>query len=272
MEKKKKLNVLLAVTDQLRGSYKSMVNFYTKYFASKQGHFKGEKNTFEARDGMADEPGKRSLVRVATSVQEKIDYFIDTTAKFVDCLFSQERTNALGKAQAELIVEGTSWGTFTSLELLRLRSLIESADLGSLTNMINHIPVRSDAEIWEKSNNEEYSGRAIYQTKLQSSETKTTEKSAYIPVDPNLKGRELPANYTSPVQYHEKVVVKGDATHQRFSGEWSQREKALALNRVDKLLTAITESLKVANDCEIEQSELKADKIFGYIFYGHQKD
>lgn len=266
--KEKKLNVLLGVTEHLKGHYKRMINDYNKYFLKSQGAFRGIKKTYQAVEGAFDDPGKRGVVKVTTTVPQKLDYFIENATKYIDTLFSQEKTNAMGMAVAPLIVQGETWGTFTSLELLRLKSLLESGDLGDLSKMIENIPVRSDAEIWTKTENEDYSGMAVYETPLVEGPNKTTEKVPTVLEDPNLKGRDLPSNYTSPMVYQDKAVKLGDYTSQVFSGEWSHRERALCLRRRTTLLTAITEALKVANDCEVLESEMKADKLFNYLFYG----
>lgn len=264
----KKLNVLLALTDQLRKAYKNSVSNYSKFFSKNQGSFKGEKRTYTAKEGTVDDPGKRGTVLVVTTVKEKLDYFIESNEKFIDALFSQEKTNASGLATAELKVDGEVWGTFTSLELLRLKALIESSDLGDLGSMIESIPVRSDSENWIKTTNEEYADREIYETEQFKGVAKTTVKKPIVLEDPNLKGKALPDNYTPPIVSQDEILELGDYTRQTFSGEWSHRERALTLKRRTDLLTAITEALKVANECKVEKSDLTAKKLFSYLFYG----
>lgn len=263
----KKLNVLLALTDQLRHVYKNMVNDYVKFFSKSQGSFKGEKKTYTAKDGVIDEPNKRGTVLVATTVKEKLDYFIENSSKFVDALFSQEKTNSSGEASAELVVDGKSWGIFTSLELLRLKSLLESKDLGVLSEMILNIPVRSDSEIWNKSKNDDYTGREIHETELFQGIAKTTIKTPFVLKDPNIKGDNIPAGYQPSVVTKDEIMELGDYTKQSFSGEWSHRERALVLKRKTDLLCSITEALKIANECVVVESGLNSKRIFGYLFY-----
>jgi hypothetical protein len=265
MKKVLKLNVLLALTDNLRATYKGMVVDYSKFFSKSQGAFRGEKKTYEPRQGTVDDPSKRALTPVATTVGEKFDYFIDSVSEFVDALFSQERTNATGLAEAELIVDGISWGKLTSLELLRLKSILESADLGNLENMLSNIPVRSDSEVWNKSKEDD---RALFETDILKGVNKTTIKEPMIVKDPNLDGKDVPVGYQPPVVYRDEILELGDYTHQKFSGEWSQRERALSLKRRTILLTAIVKALKEANDVPATESTLTADRIFGYLFFG----
>ena len=194
-------------------------------------------------------------------------YFYDESDKFINALFSQEKTNASGNASAELIVDGKSWGVFTSLELLRLKSLLENSDLGDLNNMIKNIPVRSDSQIWNKTSAEEYQDREIFETNITSGVSKSTVKEDYILKDPNVDPGKT-ANYNPKVSVKTTVIDLGEYTHQGFSGEWSQRQRAFALKRRNDLLVAVIEALKECNKCEVEESKLTALKIFEYIFTG----
>lgn len=260
-----KLNVLLALTDTLRVKFKNMLADHTKFYAKAQGSFLGTKATYIPREDAIDEPTKRKIVKVVTTVDEKIDYFVKESAEFVDALFAQEKTNALGLAKANLVVNGENWGEFTSLELLRLKSLLEASDLGKIEEMIANIPVRSDSQIWERTDAEDYVGRNIWETPLVSGISRTTVKEEYILEDPNLKAG---VAYTPKTAVRTKSQDIGDYTTQDFSGEWSHRERAGALKRRNDLIVAVTRALKEANDCEAVSSDLTASKIFGYIFKG----
>jgi len=262
-----KLNVLLAMTDALRTKFKGMVTDYTVFFKKDQGAFKGTKATYVNREGAIDDPSKRKFIKVVTTVDEKIKYFIKEAGPFVSALFSQERTNSSGVATAELIVEGKPWGTYTSLELLRLKSLIESGELGSLEGMLGVIPVRSDAEIWNKTDKDEYTDRNVWESPINTGISRTSSKEEYILEDPNLN-KANSANYVPKTSTRTIVQEIGDYTTQEFSGEWSHRERAGALKRRSELLIAVTKALKESNDCTAVESDLTAEKIFGYILKG----
>lgn len=267
MKKVFKLNVLLALTDNLRGVYKNMVSDYSKFFAKSQGAFRGEQKTYNAKEGTIDDPKMRGYTPVATTVREKLDYFINHSKEFVDSLFSQEKTNSTGVAVASLVVDGKSWGEFTSLELLRFKSLLESSDLGNMENMLSLIPVRSDSEVWTASAHDDV--RSLHETKTLEGVSKTTIKTPFIVKDPNLDGKDIPVGYQPAVVNRDEVFELGDYTYQKFSGEWSQRERALALSRKATLVSAITVALKEANDVTAVESGLTADRIFGYLFFGN---
>lgn len=263
-----KLNVLLALTDQLRIKYKGMVNDYSKFFSKSQGSFKGEKRTYTPREGVIDDPAKRGITRIATTVNEKLDFFVKESSEFIDALFCQEKTNSMGLAKAELVVNDNSWGEFSSLELLRLKSVLESSDLGNIEAVISNIPVRSDSEVWNESSDADYEGREVFETEKIAGVNKTTVKTPYVLDDPNLRGKTNPANYTPPIVTRDEVMELGDYTKQNFSGEWSHRQRAMALKRRSDLLSAIVVALKKANECESVKSDLTSEKIFTFIFKG----
>ena len=258
MDKKIKLNVLLAITESLAPNYKGMIADYSKFFKNSQGAFLGSKNTYNQNEGTIDQPNKRSVALVQTTVDEKLEWFVVESKNYIDALFSQEATNASGVARADLIVDGENWGNLSSLELLRLKNIVGS---GQFETMLRTIPVRSDAEEWSLSNSELYGKRSIHESPLVSGISLTSVKEDYILDDPNKsEGR------TPQVASKTTLVELGTTTVQKFSGQWSQRDKADALRKRTNLLVAITKALKECNDVNIFQSEITSDKIFNFLF------
>lgn len=256
-----KLNVLLGKTDYLASTYVGMLKDFIGFFRGKQGAFLGEQRTFSPKEGTVDEPSKRKNLLVQTTVGEKFDWLEENSKEYLDALFAVEATNSSGTAKAELIVDKKSWGIFTSLELLRLKSIIESNDL---KGMFENIPVRSDSILWENNTTEQYGGRQVFQTPIVEGTEKTTVIESYILEDPNIAKIDA-KSYAPQLGKKNTVMEVGDYTHQKFSGEFSQRQKATILKKRSTLLTAVIEALKECNDVEIVKSELNAKKIFGYL-------
>lgn len=261
---KTKLNVLLAKTDHLASTFKKGLEEYVKFFKTSQGAFKGEKKTYEARANTVDLPNERSNRLVVTTVDDKLSYLQENSKEYIDALFSQEKTNSSGVAKAMLVVEGTPFGEFTSLELLRLKSLLES---GTFKEMYETLPVRNDDETWTKSSNDMYAGRNIFETTMRTGITKSILKESFILPDPNI-GKVEGAKYTPQIASKDTVVELGDYTLQKFSGETSHLERAHILARRSKLLVAVIEALKAANDVEAIPSSMTSDKIFNYLHAG----
>ena len=256
-----KLNVLLGKTDHLSSTHNALIKSYIAFFKAKQGAFLGERRTYVPREGTVDEPGKRKNAIIQTTVNEKFEWLKDNSKDYIDALFSVEATNASGNAKAKLFVGEDDWGEFTSLELLRLKSLLENNDL---RGMLENIPVRSDANIWEENTAEQYEGRSVFQTPLSKGIEKTTVKETFILEDPNI-GKIEAKSYAPQLAQKNITQELGDYTHQYFSGEISQREKANILKRRSNLLTGVIEALKTCNDVESVSSSLNANKILNYI-------
>ena len=101
---------------------------------------------------------------------------------------------------------------------------------------------------------------------------KTTLKESYILPDPNFANKENMSGY-APIQGTKTTVKElGKGTRQKFSGEWSELQRAQALKRIQDLDMAVTDALKRANDVPIVESNMKASTIFDYIFYGKNVD
>jgi len=265
MLKKTKLNTLLAKTDHLASSFKKGISEYIVFFKNHQSAFKGEKRTYSPKDGTIDIPSKRSNVMVATTVDEKLQYLVESSKDYINALFSQEKTNASGLAKAKLVVDGIDLGEYTSLELLRLKNILENGDF---ENMYKTIPVKSDSEIWVESKNEMYVSRTgIFETELVKGIEKSTTKEQYILTDPNVT-KDNGAKYTPQVASKDTIIELGDYTHQRFSGEYTHRQRAEILQRRTKLFTAVVEALKISNDVEALESDMTADKLFGFLHNG----
>lgn len=252
-----KLSVFLGLRERLEKTFQHALDDIFNKFKTKQGLFKGQRNTYIALDGYADEPTKRGFTNVASTVKEQFDWFSEYNKDFMKVVFSIERTNSKGIAQAELIVEGQSWGIFSSLELLRLKSILD----GKLKSVISEIPVRSEASIWAKSTDEAFIGREIYETKLEQGFAKTTLKESYILTDPHAdKGNRAPVIGEKNTQ-----VNIGESTSQSFSGEFSMRERAVMIAKLNTLYKAVISALETANNVEIEPSDL-GEKVMDYMF------
>ena len=260
-----KMNTLLAVVEHSTASISRLFGDYAKFFKEKQGMFRGYKKTYAPRDGYFEDASKMGTVVVATTVDEKLDWFNAQFKKWLNEVFSVEATNAAGAATVEFIVEGHSFGRLTALDLMRLKNILTNKDFEAV--LVN-IPVRSDSEVWNAAKDPEYAGRAIFETPLVSGVTRTTESEEVILKDPNLDPTHLPANYQAKVTVHKKTVETGDYTQQFFTGEWTQRQRAELLRRRSELLAACIEALKKVNEVEAKQANLDVESFVNYLYKG----
>lgn len=264
MQPKTKMNTLLAQVEHSSQCFKQNVSQYMSLFKKNQGMFQGMQKTYTPRDGQPDDPTKQGTIRVTSTVSEEFDWMKSKTLRpYLEQLFAVEATNSKGANTVELKVDGVSFGNLTALELMRLKSILTDPNF---LEMLRTIPVRSDASIWKRSENEEYTSREIYESPLQTGVVKTTVNEDIVLKDPNLDPQHLPANYQSKITQKRTLVELGDYTMQTFSGEWTQHQKAELLNRVSKLTEAVIAALKDVNDCEAIDSNLKVNTFIDYVF------
>lgn len=260
-----KINVLLALLEQKHGVFKALVNDYFKFFSKNQGAFQGFKKTYIQRPDTMDEPSMRGYAQITTTVVEKLKWFAEYASEYLDKKLSVERSNSMGTAMATLIVGDTAIATLTSQELLTLKTFLESKELLA---MYSNIPVRSDSEIWEKTTDEDYAGREIYQQPLMTGVKHTLTKEQYILDDPNLAKLKDTSSYRPQIATKDTKVELGDWTAQKFSGEWTHQKRAELLKRRDVLYTAVIEALKKANETDALESPLKGVDILTYLHTG----
>ena len=260
-----KMNTLLAKVDHESASANAMVKDYAAFFKTKQGAFRGEKNTYSAVNGYDERPERNTQTRVQTTVQEKLNWFEERYVPYLKELFSIEATNAGDAYKVELVVDGVSFGKLSAIELMRLRNILTGREL---TTMYENIPVRSDAKIYEACNDAQYEAREVFQTPVLKSDERTTEKEEVILKDPSLDPQHLPANYRALSTVKSKTVKVAETTHQEFTGEWTQRKRTELLRRKSAILNAITVALKEVNEVEAKDANLNVDALINFIHYG----
>lgn len=251
----KKLSVLLGLRDKTEKSNQSMLDDMFQKFKNKQGLFRGERRTYHALDGYADDPTKRGYTAVASTVAEQLEWFKKYTLDYFNITLSVEKTNATG-IKAKLVVDGNDWGEYTTLELLRLKSILD----GKMKAMIAELPIRKETVIWTPTDDANYEGRSIFQSPLDEGFSKTTIKESYILTDPHPDKNRQPQVAEKSTQ-----VNVGAYTSQEFSGEFTNKQRADLQVRYDKLYTAIIEALETANNAEAQESDL-GEKVLNYLF------
>lgn len=260
-----KMNTLLAKVEHSASSIQRLFNDYAVFFKTKQGAFRGVKNTFVARDGYLDDPSKMGTTRVVTTVDEKMGWFNEQFKNYLKDVFAVESTNSEGANRVELKVGDVSFGFLTALDLMRLKNILTNKDFETI---LTNIPVRSDSVNWVRSTDPEYEGREVFETEIIKGVTRTTEKDEVILKDPNLDPSHMPANYSPRTTIKTKTVETGDYTHQDFTGEWTQRQRAELLRRRSQLLEAVIAALKEVNDCKTCDPNLDVDTLVNFIYKG----
>ncbi len=253
----KKQSVLLGLREKLEKTFAGMLDDFIQKFKNKQTIFQGWNKEYTAEEGFADDTTKRSFQKVSGTVQEQMDWFKQYSADYFSTVLSIEKTNSTG-IKAELKVAGKSWGEYSVLELLRLKSIMD----GKLKLMIQELPIRDEKVIWTKTDKDYYGTRNVWQTPVVSGHAKTTLKRTEVVNDPHIK--DAPNRPPVAVQIETQVNV-GLQTEQKFSGEITMLERAELLAKFDQVYNGIIEALATANDVESETSDL-GTKFFEHMF------
>lgn len=262
MSKSLKLNVALAKSKELATAWKNNIADYIKFFKSNQGSFQGIRKTYQPRPETIDLPNERQNTIVVTTVQEKMDWFYEQNLEYLNLLFAVEATNSSGTAKAKLEVDGHYFGELTSLQLLRLIDILES---NNFKEMFASMPVRSDSEDWQPSTDDLYKDREIYSLPKLSGTKSSIEKKQIILEDKNLIHMKDTSKYVPQIGSIDEKKDLGDYTLQYFSGMTSHKERATLLSKIHKLVVAAKAALKEANEAELVESQLTAEKLFRYL-------
>ena len=262
-----KMNVTLAKAEHERAIYTESLRKQGEFFKRNSSSFRGEKKTFHAAEGQLEDPTKMGHTVVATTVSEEIKRLVNKALlPYLKDQFAIEATNAAGSARVPFVVDGLKLGSLSATELLRLKNILTDENL---KQVVQNIPVRSESEIWKASAHEDYQGRDdIFESPRLEGDSFTTITDTEILLDPNIDKEHIPSSYRPITKEVKTTVKRGSYTSQKFSGEWTLRQKNLVQERISKLLSAVIEATKTVNDTPTMEPNLAADKLLNYIFYG----
>ncbi len=255
---RKKLNVLLAQTDQLGAVMKKNLTDSIATFNGKQGHFKGEKKVFTwKKDEFATE-GSNIDKPVNSTVREWFDYTFKEAGKFMKAKLDQEATNCSGTAKAKLVIGDKDFGELTTGELMALKGFFEQT---ALRQMFDSAPTLSLTENWAQSTNLEYQNRDVKQSPEYKWVDKVVENTPKVEWDP------LGKQPGVTIQI-KNTIEKADVARQLFSGEITHIEKAQILERLTTIIVAIKSALEEANTVEIQETSTNVEDIFKFLLTG----
>lgn len=255
----KKLAVGLGLRDKTEKDFANMLNDMTGKFKNNQGLFTGFRYGFVAINDQPDQPEQRKNQMVSSTVKEQLDYFKEHSAEYFRTVLSIEKTNAEG-VKAPLVVAGENWGEYTTLELLRLKGILD----GKIRTFIQTIPIRPDGIKWVASDDPEYNGREVFQDIQFVGRTKTTIKRTVVVEDPMQIAN--PNIVRQPVtQTIDTPIETGEFTKQHFSGAWTNRQRAQLEVFYNNVYKGVVEALETANSIQLVESDL-GDKLLNYLF------
>ncbi len=241
-----KLHELIAVEADLKNSVNAFLLEAISTFTKKQHHFQGQNRTYRP---VLDE-GERfpdENAEMVTTVPDKLNWIETHYARYMDALLQKECTNTY--ACADLVIDGIVFAEkLPATSLLALENKFKS-----LREMYRNIPTLDPSERWVS----DESKKNCYV-----SDTKETIKTAKMQRPLVLS----PATDKHPAQVtmitNDETVGKWHTT--KWSSMLSSYDKAMMLEKIDRLLEAVKQARCRANEAEIKNIEL-ATKLFKYI-------
>lgn len=184
---------------------------------------------------------------IVYTVKDFLAPHLEIVITAIDANISKEETNASNVAKAELIVDGTNFGTFSATALLALET-----HLNKLLEMYASIPVLDQTKKW---NFDEQTG--VYKTDL---EVKFR----------NIKRPKVVVKYEATEQhpaqtellYLDYQIGKYETTY--FSGKVTTVQKVKILKRLEALIEQVKIARSKANGAEVKNIQL-GQQIVNFI-------
>ena len=232
----RQLNAKLSHRDKLKTPTNEMLKEREVTFSRRQSHFTGISKAYQPAMEDDLEYFPNEYKKPITSVDAQLDYAADKLEGHLNSLLSVERTNASGNAKAELIVDGISFGEFSTIELLQLDKVVNR-----LKQVHEQIPTFDPQQDWQREKTEE----GWYQTSPIKTVKSTNDKTWEIVAPASQYQKE------ATVKEVTKIRVQGHYTTSHYSTMISPAEKNSILERDLKMLLAIEDAMKTANMVEV---------------------
>jgi hypothetical protein len=256
------LHQILAVDQGIEADTKGALDNVKHIMAlagSKQDPMTGLSRTHKSRDPerWPDQPAETHRVQVTMT-----DLLANAQAALIR-MFDVKFTRAAGNAQASasIILDGETILADVPVDYL----LFLQGQLSSLiTNVIDHIPVRSQAEEWHDQSADSNLPRGVWASAPRETESTTMDKKVLEIAKPQvIDGQPFPGQY----QPYDTNMVTGKKTVVQYSGQLSVQDVQDMRQRAVDMLVAVRYAREKANMLEVDDQKAGA-LILGHIFGG----
>jgi len=247
-----KLHELLAAESDLEKRAKIIIQEAKDTFNKKASLFRGNKRTLTALRDSDDEIETNFIPetqRLEETVPSKLEYVRGVVEEYWNAVFQKECANQ--KAVAHVIVEGE-----TIIENAPVTFLLGmEKKLKSIRDMFLQIPTLEPGHEWVIDTD---LGTGIYKLKEPQTKFKTKQDIEFKVL--------YPATDKHPAQIEKWTVQKDVGKYELmiWSGMITSADKAVYLERIDKMLIAVKEARMRANTQDVSKGEI-ASSIFNYI-------
>jgi hypothetical protein len=243
-----KLHELLAVEQDLGGTFNNILKETYDTFSKRADHFQGYNRRLQwHKDGEPDAPEENK--DMDSTVQQKLDYQETHVIRFFNAVLQKEATNQIAKA--DIVIDGTTIAKDVPATFL----LGLETKLKHLRATYAKIPTLPPGIEWQL---DESKGPGVY-SRVKPLEQFKTEKT----IVPQIL---FPATKEHPAQVEKIDEVKNVGTFIRneWSGMMTPAEKSALLGKVDKLTRGIKKARQRANNTDIVKRTI-GKELFGFI-------
>lgn len=243
-----KLNQVIAIEKGAKNRINDEIT-KTYHACQKVEMLGGLTRTYQPKEEGGEQfPPEKKLVQ-ASGVQ-----MLKDTARLMTELFDLTllKDDANRIASANIVVDGI----VLLKEVPVTHLLFLEHQLTDLRTILNKIPVLDPAETWAWNGN----------VNAYATEPTSTVKTKKIP-RAFVKAEATDKHPAQVDVYHEDVVA-GTWTLIKYSGALPAADKALLLNRVEKLLMATKAAREEANEVMVKQDRKEGEVIFNHLFAG----
>ena len=243
-----KLHELLAVENDLEGTYRKILNETVTTFTKKTDHFLGQIRTLELFDAEAKQHAPETKT-MDTTVQDKLDYQNKHIVRYLDAVLQKELTN--GIARADIVIDGK----VIAQDLPATFLLGLETKLKHIRETYSQIPTLAPGIEWVK---DEKAGTNVYKTAKpdEKFQTKTIVKPFVI--------YEATKEHPAQVREISEVVDIGKYERTITSGMISSADKTVLLGKIDKLIRATKKARQRANSTKVIQASV-GNELINYI-------
>jgi len=246
---------LLAVVHTLELTADNFIKEGINTFGNKQSHFDGMKKIYTPYTETSDDGNNKlpvenipdEITEIVTSVEDKLKFIINNAIEGIDTSISKEASNASNEIKAELNVDGESFGTFSTIELLNLETW-----LGRIRKLYNNIPTLDPKREWAFNKD-----TGFYKTKAVPSFRTLSRPRA-------LTMAKATDKHAEQVKLIDLTTEVGQWLTTYSSGRVYPKTKSDLLSRIDKLITAVKVAKAAANSGPIYEVKI-AKRIFDFI-------
>lgn len=255
-----KLFELIVVEPNVKKASDNLLAEQLSTFKNKEQMFGGFEKTLQIFDAegksevevQAIQDKSKAVLPLAAKVPETFNYVGTFFGRWMDVIFRKEKTNQ--NAKADIVIDGTA--ILRDVPVLFLLGMEQKLD--SLRPLIMAAPTLPPGLVWEPATGQ---GEFVFKIK-DMIKTIMTSKA--------IEHKQLKQSSDKHPDTWEKFEITknvGVYSEMKYSGAINSADKAMLIERLDKLLMAVKTARENANTVEADNSGDQASKaVMGYLF------